>query len=146
MKTYTFKPEICIAGNWLMPIMGDGFESFESAESFARWAAKTWLGVAESRVAGSREEESQNMVALARSRWDLVWALLVSVKHDAERQVLNNNLRREKIAKLSKRESLAAYTRKRRAELDDAIEAAELSREYRENMWNNHDCDVEESY
>ena len=145
MRTFMFKPEIRIGETWLVPIFHDGFESFEAAESFAKWTAKCWLdGGVQSRVAES--VESRNMVALAQSRWPLVWALLVSVKHDAKQQVLNNKLRRERVAKLSKRESLAAYTRKRRAELDDELDRAEMAREYRENMWRNHDCDPEESF
>ena len=126
MRTFKFMPEIRIGETWLMPAFGDGFESFEAAESFAKWAAKCWLesGV-ESRVAKSAE--SLDMVRLAQSRYPELMALLICVKHEKKSrrakktpQVLNN------------------------AESEcDEIDRAEMDREYRENIWRNHDCDPE---
>ena len=126
-------------------ISGSRFESESQAESFAAWTAKQWYGAAESRSIEVESSESPSFKQCGESPE-------IEAPAKPKRKRVAKKARPEIKAKVESstepwlllpgRLALISALNQR---ADDLIDQAEMDREYRENMWRNHDCDPEES-
>ena len=104
-------------GNGPWCIYGPACKTYKEARGMGIMFAKGWLGVAESDVESSCDSMDKR-----------------------------ESLRKLVLAKRKKAESRIAAAPESSSGVDelDEIDKAELDREYRENIWNNHDCDPAE--
>ena len=166
MKRYL--PQIRMIGTkdapWIMPLFGSPCESESQAESIAAWIAKQWLGVAESRAveAESSENEAKRNVASFKQCGESLTIkctdgppkfvteidssalpLLHEYAKPKRKRVAKPKVKAESSPKPCATTSHLRLISALNQRADDLIEQAEMDREYRENMWRNHDCDPE---